>query len=288
MIRILSLSLVLLSSLFARPAFADGPKAPTTSSARSFSVTAVKDVAYYTGDDADPIRHKLDLYLPEGAKDYPVMVFVHGGTWRSGRKEMYGGVGRLFARQGIGTAVINYRLSPQVQHPAHVQDVAQAFAWVHSNIAKYGGRPDRIFLCGHSAGGHLVSLLATDEKYLQAEKLSTADVRGVIGVSGVYVISPVWLFESAFGSDVSGCLDASPLTHVHPGRPPFLLLYAERDFQFLDEMAEQMGASLKRNGCTAEVCKIPDRNHITIVRKMALEGDPVVAQITAFIDKLGK
>src|SRR5262245_20984826 len=124
MIPSLPLSLVLLSSLFAGPALADGPKAPAAAAARSYGVTAVSDVAYYTGADADPVRHKLDLYLPEGAKDYPVLVFVHGGTWRSGRKERYAPLGRVFARQGIGTVVINYRLSPQVKHPAHVQDVA--------------------------------------------------------------------------------------------------------------------------------------------------------------------
>jgi acetyl esterase/lipase len=233
MTRALPLSLLL--ALFAGPALADDTlKPPAPTAARSFAVTAHRDIPYYTGADADPVRQKLDLYIPQDAKDFPVLVFVHGGTWRSGRKEMYGGVGRLFAEHGIGTAVINYRLSPQVQHPAHVQDVAKAFAWVHSHIAEYGGRPDRIFLSGHSAGGHLVALLTADEKYLKAEKLSTRDVRGVIAMSGVYVISPVRLFEPAFGTDVAGCLDASPLSHVRRGLPPFLLLYADRDFRYLD------------------------------------------------------
>src|SRR6476661_4000879 len=69
------------------------------------------NLAYNTAKDADPVRHKLDLYVPKGAKDFPVMVFVHGGMWRSGNKELYAPLGETFAKQGIGTAVINYRLS---------------------------------------------------------------------------------------------------------------------------------------------------------------------------------
>src|SRR5207245_1238220 len=72
----------------------------------------------------------------------------------------------------------------------HVKDVARAFAWARKHIADYGGRPDQLFLLGHSAGGHLVSLLATDDKYLRAEGLEVTDVRGVIAVSGVYHLPP--------------------------------------------------------------------------------------------------
>jgi acetyl esterase/lipase len=75
-----------------------------------------------------------------------------------------------------------------VKHPEHVKDVARAFAWTRAHIADYGGCPTQIFLVGHSAGGHLVSLLATDETYLKAEGLGTADIRGVIAISGVYRI----------------------------------------------------------------------------------------------------
>jgi acetyl esterase/lipase len=266
----------------------DAPKLPVPAAPRSFAVTAVRDLAYHTGADADPVRHTLDRYLPQGAKDCPVLVFVHGGTWRSGNKGRYGGVGQLFARHGIATAVINYRLSPQVQHPAHVQDVAKAFAWVRANVARYGGRPDRVFLSGHSAGGHLVALLTADEKYLKAEGLSAADVRGVLAMSGVFVITPVTLFESAFGPDVAVCRDASPVTHVRPGLPPFLMMYADRDFLYLDRMAELMATGLKGVDCPAEVCRVPDRNHITIIARLGADNDPALRQMLAFIEKYGK
>src|SRR5437762_5133670 len=135
-----------------------------------FDVQVVRNIAYHDAPDFDDVRHRLDLYLPKGQKNFPVLFMVHGGAWIHGDKNhlgMYNMLGRTFARHGIGMASPNYRLSPQVQHPEHVRDVARAFAWVHKNIAKHGGLPGEIFVAGHSAGGHLVALLSTDETYLK-------------------------------------------------------------------------------------------------------------------------
>jgi acetyl esterase/lipase len=249
-----------------------------------YAVETVKDVAYRTDADADPVRHRLDLYLPKGAKDFPVLVFVHGGSWRHGSKNMYAKIGEVFAQNGVAAVVINYRLSPAVKHPAHIEDVARAVAWTHANIANYGGRPDRIFLSGHSAGGHLVSLLATDDRYLKAENLPMTVVHGVMALSGVYSITPnVGIFQNAFGKDETVCKDASPLAHVHAECPPFLILYAENDFTMLDVMAEQMGKALKASHCEATVQKLIGRNHITIIALAANQTDPATRAMLDFI-----
>src|SRR4029077_10844231 len=148
----------------------------------------------------------------------------------------YSAIGERFAKQGIGAVVINYRLSPNVKHPEHIKDVARAFAWTSKNIAKQGGRPDQIFVCGHSAGGHLIALLATDESYLKSEGLSRTAIRGVIPISGVYDITfgGINLFETVFGKDEEVRRQASPLYHVEAGLPPFLILYADNDFRSCD------------------------------------------------------
>jgi acetyl esterase/lipase len=106
---------------------------------------------------------------------------------------LYRGFGRFLARQGYVAVMINYRLSPDVKHPEHVKDAARAYAWTRRHIKNYGGDLDRIFLCGHSAGGHLASLLATNESYLKDETLKLRDadrkaIRGVISICGVYLI----------------------------------------------------------------------------------------------------
>ena len=150
----------------------------------TFDVEALLNITYHDGEYADRHKHKLDLFLPKGAKDFPVLFFIHGGAWTSGDRKLYGALGHVFARNGIATVVISYRLSPAVQHPAHIEDVARAFAWTHKHIAEYGGRADRIFVTGQSAGGHLAALLATHEQYLQAHHLSLKNICGAIPISG--------------------------------------------------------------------------------------------------------
>jgi pimeloyl-ACP methyl ester carboxylesterase len=193
-------------------------KSPTSA---PFEVERHTNIPYRTDTEADPVRHKLDVYCPKGQKDFPVVLFVHGGGWDSGTKLLYFAYGEVFARAGIGFVVCNYRLSPKVRHPAHVQDVAKAFAWTRENIGKYGGDAERVFVCGHSAGGHLVSLLATDPQYLKAEKHSTAEIRGVVSISGVYrIVATERVFHEPFGTDEANCKNASPLTHVVGKHPP--------------------------------------------------------------------
>src|SRR5262249_36539523 len=134
-----------------------------------------------------------DLFLPEGKKDFPVVVLVHGGAWVMGDNRccgLYTAVAEWLAGQGIGVVVPNYRLSPFVKNPQHVRDVARAVAWAQDHIEDYGGRPECMFLVGHSAGGHLVALLATDETYLKEAGARPADIKGVVAVSGVYHIPP--------------------------------------------------------------------------------------------------
>jgi acetyl esterase/lipase len=270
---------------------ASSARADSTTSAKAelLEIEVVRDLTYYEGSDAHPRKHKLDLYLPKGCKDFPVLFFVHGGGWRHGDKnyfaDIYGRLGQAFARQGIGTVVINYRLSPEVQHPIHVQDVARAFAWTYRHIARYGGRPDQIFISGHSAGGHLVALLATDPRYLEAEKLGIKHVKGVLALSGVYHIPQGTLFSSVFTAEDDKRKDASPIHHVNGKHPPFLIVYAESDFPTCDEMSEGFCKVLRQHQCSACTVKIADRDHNTIIIRLYQENDPAQEAMLEFLTK---
>src|SRR4051812_39160035 len=103
----------------------DTPTAEPEPAPKPYESVRHKDIAYRTDKDADPERHKLDVYVPKGKKDFPVLMFVHGGGWKSGSKSWYTSLGHAFAGHGIGTVVTNYRLSPKVKHPAHAEDVAK-------------------------------------------------------------------------------------------------------------------------------------------------------------------
>ena len=251
-------------------------------------VVVVNDIAYYEGADADAKKHKLDIYTPKGLKDFPVVFFIHGGTWSSGDRKMYGNMGQMFASQGIGVVVISYRLSPAVTHPAHIEDVAKAFAWTHANIAKYGGRADLIFVAGHSAGGHLTSLLAANPEYLKKHNLSSKNIRGIIPISGVYDI-PAGMFPKIFPGTADALKPASPVKNLTAGGPPALVIYADQDYAGLDLLAKQYTAKLGELKTQATLELIKDRTHITIITKMMLSAKDATSTLALdFIRKYAK
>ncbi len=271
------------------PARADEAQAPKTGG--NFEVEVKKDIPYVEAKDADQ-RQKLDLYLPKGAKGYPTLFFIHGGGWTAGSRSGFDRIGRTFAKNGVAFVSAGYRLSPrqgqearpgQVKHPGHIQDVAKGFAWTVANISKYGGDPGAIFVSGHSAGGHLAALLATDDDYLKAEKLSLSNIKGVIPVSGVFVISP--RMKNVFGEDAEVCKKASPQTHVRDGLPPFLILYGDGERNGLGRQAEKFAPALKEHKVEATVVVGKDRNHGSIMMRMASESDPATQAVLAFIAK---
>jgi acetyl esterase/lipase len=250
-------------------------------------VEVKRDVTYYRGEDADRVRHKLDVYLPKGKTDVPVVLFVHGGGWTFGDKSFFGtceAVGKMFARHGVAAVVCNYRLSPGVRHPEHVKDVARAFAWARQNVKQYGGRPDQLFVSGHSAGGHLVALLATDESYLKAEGLSLKDVKGAMPISGVYGI-PDNLFHEVFGKDAEVRKKAGPITHVKAECPPFLIVYAEKDYPFCDVASADFCRALVRKKVSAQALEIKGRNHIDVFTSTGRDDDPCARALLDFIAK---
>jgi acetyl esterase/lipase len=282
--RIPAFVLLLAALLLARPArpagAAEEAKAPKTGG--NFEVEVHKDIAYAEGKDVDE-RQKLDVYVPKGGKEYPTLFFIHGGGWTKGSRSSFGRIGRTFAKNGVAFVSVGYRLSPKVKHPAHIQDVAKGFAWTVANIGKFGGNPGAIFVSGHSAGGHLAALLATDEDYLKAEKLSLGNIKGAIPVSGVYVVSP--RMKNIFGDDAEVCKKASPQNHARAGLPPFLILYGDGERRGLGRQADAFAPVLKKHKVETITYMGKDRNHGSIMMKMVAEDDPATQAILEFIAK---
>jgi acetyl esterase/lipase len=330
------LAAALAVGLAAIPSYCAGQTslAPRVSSDKTNSgVRVIRDVSYNDSEKKASNSYKLDLFLPSDKKDFPVVVFVHGGSWMYGDKTFSGwghGIGRFFAGQGIAAVMPNYRLSPLAQHPEHVQDVAKAFAWTARNIARYGGSPDRLFLCGHSAGGHLVSLLATDEAYLKAEGVKPSAIKGVISVSGVYRLFAVAfrmtvtgkgiamsfgqldvganartaqhslkpnkpaksaalfdlqldLFSAVFGLNPEVRREASPLSHVKSGLPPFLIVSPAKDVPGFAAMASEFVTALKKAKCDVEELTVQDRNHDSVMFEASRATDPLARAIEKFV-----
>ena len=248
--------------------------------AGEIGVEALRDISYTAGQPEDAAKHRLDIYRPVSAHNATVLVFIHGGAWSMGDRSRYTALGNRFAREGILTAAPSYRLAPRNRHPAQIEDVAAAFAWVARHAESYGGDPRRIFVAGHSAGGHLAALLALDQRYLQGLGLSSRDIRGVVALSGVYEIRGP---RSVFGDDPGALERASPLRYVGAGAPPFLVAYCERDFPTLPEQARRFHSALREAGVPAELLFIPGQGHISEILHMAAEDDPVVQAMLRFM-----
>jgi acetyl esterase/lipase len=280
--------MVLLSSLFSL-VLAAGPTPVPTPPPR---ITQT-EVSYVEGEGADPVKHTLDIFQPEGQQGLPVLLFFHGGVWQRGGKAAYTNLGQALARRGILTLVVNYRLTPTVRHPGHVQDAARATAWALENVERFGGRKDRVFLSGHSAGGHLVTLLLFEPSYLKAVGHAPEELAGVIALSGIFDLTrpiddtPEGGFEAfifpPFGRDKAARLAASPGSHLRAVRPPLLVLLAGEDYKDMRQQSRDFVAAMKDRKLPVSFVTVPGRGHFELVQQIGVDKDPTTEHLVRFI-----
>ena len=242
-----------------------------------------KDLRYGDGPDEDRAKHQLDLYAPKGKPGVPVLFFIHGGAWKTGDRAQYAPLGNRYAREGFLTVIPSYRLAPKHPHPAQIDDVAAAFAWTARHIAEHGGDTNRIYVAGHSAGGHLAALLSLDERYLAAHQLSPRLIRGVLTLSGVFNLAGQEGQESVFGKDPEVRRSASPLFQIKAGAPPFLVSYCQWDYFALPAQAREFHRTLKQAGIDATLVYIPGESHISEMLRVTSEKDLTVAAALKFM-----
>jgi len=262
--------------------------APGIQGPTAHRVKVVKDVPYTAAANYPANKDKLDLYLPESRTGAPVIVSYYGGGLTVGDKDAQEFIGRRFASAGIATAVVNYRLTPDVQHPGHIQDAAASFAWVKRHIAEYGGNANQVFVIGHSAGAYLAALLSTDERYLRAQQLSLQDIRGVVPVSAFYWVEKPGVApdrdKRIWGTDEKVWVDASPAHHLSAAIPPMLVLYADGDEAWRRQQNVDAVDALRASGARdVAIAMIGGRTHRTIWNKMADDGDETATRIIEFV-----
>ncbi|GMN02568.1 alpha/beta hydrolase [Erythrobacter sp. MTPC3] len=192
----------------------------------------------------------------------PVLLFVHGGSWRSGDPEDYGFVGRAFVPEGFVVVLGGYRLGEAGAYPAMLEDTARAIGWTHREIAQYGGDPDRIVIAGHSAGAYNVVMASLEDRWLSSQGLSKDDIAGVAGLSGPYDFYP---FDSestidAFG-EAANPEATQPLAHIRSDAPPTLLLHGEKDTLVYPRNSRLLKTELSQAGTPADAHFYPNMEH---------------------------
>ena len=254
------------------------------------TVSLKRDVSYLADCNS---QHQLDVYTPvKGEKPFPVLVHIHGGGWKMGDKEQMRNTGIFYASHGILFITPNYRLSPEVTHPAHVQDCAAALSWVFDHVATLGGDPERIFLSGHSAGAHLAALLATNTVYLQKYALNPSQLAGVIPVDtasfNLLANNNERLVKrfvkQAFGRKKEVLVDASPLFNItDKGECPEFLVLNTMNRAAGVKGGKVFAEKLKNAGCKVQFIPVADHTHRDMAQGMYDATDPVGKTILEFI-----
>ena len=247
-------------------------------------------------------RQVLDVYAPAGAKNLPVVFWIHGGGWQAGDKTMVTLKPKAFMDAGFVFVSISHRLLPTVDMGALTGDVASALGWVHKNIATHGGDPTRLLVMGHSSGGQLAALMCTDDRYAKAQGYSLTMIKGCVPVDADtfdipaiiemaetrarvhHLPLPTYGHRQKFGDDPAKHRDFSPVTHVarNKGIPPFLILHIAGNPDTVAQ-ARRMAAVLEAAGISAKVVAGREATHTSLNDNIGAANDPVTAELFAFV-----
>lgn len=260
------LSFILLSALLGA---ACSPVNVLNSLIPSQGYAVKRDIAY-----GELQRQQLDIYTPTAAninkQALPVIVFFYGGSWDSGEKEDYLFAAEAFTSQGYLVVIPNYRVYPEVKFPQLMQDPASAAKWVKTHIAEYGGDAEQIFMVGHSAGAHLLAMLALNPAYLAEVSLTPQSFNGYVGLAGPYDFLPL---KSARLKDIFGSEEtqraSQPIHYVRGDNPPLLLAVGLKDGTVWPRNTFHLAQAIRAQHGQVDVIEFPKYGHVDMVAKLA-------------------
>lgn len=214
---------------------------------------------------------KLNIW---GAKDAetkkPVLVFFYGGGWANGERAQYGFAARAYANRGFIAVLPDYRKVPHVLFPVFNQDAAAAVRWVHDNIARYGGDPERIVLAGHSAGAYIAMMLTLDQSYLKAAGVNPGIVRATAGLSGPYDFYP---YDSRRSINAMNAwprpIETQPIAFARKDAPPIMIVTGTADDTVKPRNAILLSRRLHELGAPVEFRAYNDLGHEDVVMSLS-------------------
>lgn len=225
------------------------------------------NIPYKIGNKADVYelsRCKLDIYYPTNIKNFPTIVWFHGGGLEQGEKYFP----KELMDKGIAIVAVNYRLSPKATNPAYIDDAAAAVAWAFSNIQKYGGSTNQIFISGHSAGGYLSLMLSLDKSYLAKYNIDADRIAANFPISGQTITHYTIRKERGLPTDIPIIDTYAPSNHVRKDASPITLITGDRDLELSARYEENayLAAVLKSLGNkNIELYELKGFDHGTVV-----------------------
>ena len=245
-------------------------------------VTLVRDISYGPHE-----RQVLDVFTSSGGAGRPVVVFIHGGGFTRGAKHtpgspFYDNVGVWAANHGLMGVTINYRLAPQYQWPAGIEDLTLLTAWLKAHVAEYGGDPARIFLWGHSSGAaHVADYLAH-----QANSGADSGIAGAILTSGFYELGDkVSVWKDYYGEDISQYPARSSLPGLLKTSTPLLVTYAELDPDLFQVDARRLIEARAQGGRPVRSVRLTGHSHLSETYAVGTGDESLAAPVLDFIHR---
>jgi acetyl esterase/lipase len=245
-------------------------------------IPAIDDMAYGTHG-----RHRLDLFPVKG-RGAPVVLFVHGGGFVGGDKQVappfYANVGRYFAAHGMLAACMNYRRAPTGGWPAAAEDVEAAVQWLLQRADLYGGDAARLVVIGQSAGACHVATWLFHPAFSGGVR---GRARGAVLMSGFYrAAAPMGPGHIAyFGDDATCYADRSPLTHAHATGHPLLVTVADHDPEDLRGHTTDLVDTLTRAGAAVQTAELKEHNHVSPLMSLGSDDDGVGLRLRRFVSQ---
>lgn len=213
----------------------------------------------------------LNIFVPKKKTEqpYPVLLFVHGGNWDMGNKNLYSLIGRRFAKKGILFISVGYTLSPEADYHKMTKQVAQAIKWTLENIATYNGNPNQLFLTGHSAGGHLVALASMKPEYgVPQEHIAGIILNDAAGLDMHHYLQNHPPTEknhylTTWTNDPKVWEEASPINYVSADNPPFMVYLGLQTYPSIRTSNERLLRALKPYQ-NVEPIKV-DKSHVGMI-----------------------
>jgi len=204
-------------------------------------------------------RQRLDFYSC-GTAGAPTLAYIHGGYWQMNDKEPYAFLGEALLPGGFHLALIEYTLAPAARLDQIVAEIHAAVAWLIEHAARLGGDPRRIFVAGHSAGGHLT-----------AAAMSDARVAGGIAISGIYDLEPIRLnyLNDKLGLDEDEAARNSPIRHLPPRAAPLVVSVGLGELPELIRQSADYWAAWRARGLPGEYLPLPHHDHFSILDELA-------------------
>jgi len=224
----------------------------------------------------DAPQQRLDLFFPPGeAVGRPVHMFIHGGYWRAQVKEDYVFVADGITAAGAIAAVVEYTLMPGVRMRELVRQVREAATWLADNAASFGGDGTRLTASGHSAGGHLVTYLASRSPHERA--LPSTPVRAVMPIGGIFDLRPISTSYLQTDLHLTGeeiahwsPIDAVPSTDTH-----FELVIGHEETPPFHQQQQDYAFVLERHGASVERMTMAGEDHMSVLLKTKGVGSPI-------------